>query len=141
MSCGTCRHSIPLIRSDLREIQTCQDTSVLWHIQTYLSLIRSVLWGIKTCQDTMSCGKYYSGTASRHLPGIPGYKCPVAHFLSSKQIPKVAHVLHLPFSIRVRERLIWVFLLVSGRDISQNFLGFFDFSLQQQIPRRFWNIP
>ena len=76
-----------------------------------------------------------------HLPGIPGYKCPVAHFFTCKQISYVAQLLNLPVSTRVIKRLFWILFLVSRGDVSQDFLGFFEFSFQQQISCRFRSKP
>ena len=75
-----------------------------------------------------------------HLPGIPGYKCPVTHLFSSKQIPNITQLLNFPFSTRVIKRLFRVLLFVSSSDVSQYTLSFLDVSLQQQISRRFWDI-
>ena len=76
-----------------------------------------------------------------HLPGIPGYKCPVAHFFTAKQISYVAQLLNLPVSTRVIKRLFWILFLVSRGDVSQDFLGFFEFSFQQQISCGFRSKP
>ena len=76
-----------------------------------------------------------------HLPSIPGYKRPVTHLFSSKQIPNITQLLNFPFSTRVIKRLFRVLLFVCSSDVSQYTLSFLDVSLQQQISRRFWDIP
>ena len=107
------------------------------------SLCRSILrWKFSLvkhlCIDKSSCKETF---LSSNLPGIPRHKSPVQHFLGSKQIPEVAHLLHFPISTRVVERFIWIFLLVSGSDISQHFLCLCNPSFKQQVPWRLRNKP
>ena len=135
--------------------QAYQDTNVLWHlpgIPGYKCLV--ALPGIpgykcpvavtRHTRNQVSCGTYqaYKDTSVLwYLPGIPWYKCPVQHFLGSEQIPDIPEGLHLAVSAGVEEGFIGILFLVSGSDLSQDLLGFCNLSFQQQISRRFWNVP